>query len=124
MKKDRLQNLQPFKQGYDPRRNVNGGPRKLLSKIADMGYSYGEISSTILTICAMQIDEIKAVCESNEATALERMICKALLRDFEKGSLWNMETIINRAIGKPKETQAVISDNKIEVVFVKGKTIL
>lgn len=113
-----------FKIGYDPRRNLNGAPRKLLSKIADMGYTYGEISSTILTICAMTIDEIKAVSESPEATAIERMICKALLRDFEKGSLWNMETIINRAIGKPKETQAVISDNKIEVVFVKGKTIL
>jgi hypothetical protein len=31
---------------------------------------------------------------------------------------------LSRVYGKPKETTAVIQDSKIEVVFVKGKTIL
>jgi hypothetical protein len=46
------------------------------------------------------------------------------LRDYEKGSLWNLETIISRAIGKPKESATVENSGKIEVVFVEGKTIL
>jgi hypothetical protein len=31
---------------------------------------------------------------------------------------------MNRAIGKPKETTSIEKDNKIEVIFIKGKTIL
>jgi len=113
-----------FKKGFGPKRNTNGAPRKLISKIADLGYTYGEISSTILNIAAMTIDEIKQIAENEDCAALERLIAKSLIKDFSKGSLWNLETIISRAIGKPKETAQLINDNKIEIVFVKGKTIL
>lgn len=55
---------------------------------------------------------------------LERLVAKALIKDFGKGSLWNDETLLSRAICRPKETTAIEQDNKIEVVFVKVKTIL
>ena len=47
----------------------------------------------------------------------------AVIKDFSKGSLWNFETLLNRAIGKPKETKE-IQNEKFEFVIVKGKTIL
>jgi hypothetical protein len=44
-------------------------------------------------------------------------------RDFSKGSIWNFESLLNRAIGRPKETIQT-QNEKIQVVFVEGKTIL
>jgi hypothetical protein len=43
---------------------------------------------------------------------------------MRKGSLYNLETLFTRVYGKPKEQMDIKSDNKIEVVFVNGKTIL
>lgn len=124
MNKNSLNNLAPFKKGFDPKRNLSGAPRKLISKISELGYSNREIADTLMNIAALTKTEIQSITDNEECTLLERMVAKALLRDYEKGSLWNLETIISRAIGKPKETTAVTNDGKIEVVFVKGKTIL
>jgi hypothetical protein len=43
---------------------------------------------------------------------------------MSKGSLYNIETLLTRVFGKPKEQMDFKSDNKIEVIFVDGKTIL
>lgn len=119
-----LKNLKHFKKGFDPDRNYKGRPRKLVSKISDIGYSNSEIMDCIKNIAALTEDEIKQIVDNKDCTVLERMIGKAILKDFSKGSLWNLEIIINRAFGKPKETQAVENTGKVEVVFIKGKTIL
>jgi hypothetical protein len=52
------------------------------------------------------------------------MIAKALLKDVSKSSLYSFELLISRAFGKPKETASFQTNEKIEVVYVKGKTIL
>ena len=72
----------------------------------------------------MTKSEIESICENESFTMLERLVAKALIKDFEKGSLWNIEVILSRSIGRPKETTAIEQDTKIEVVFVEGKTIL
>jgi hypothetical protein len=122
--KKSLENLKHFKKGFDPDRNIKGAPRKLVSKISDIGYTNSEINDTIKNIAALTEDEVKQLVDNKDCTLLERMIAKAILKDFGKGSLWNFELIINRAFGKPKETQSVENTGKIEVVFIKGKTIL
>jgi len=113
-----------FSKGYDPRRNTNGAPRKLISTLSDLGYTTRQVSDTMLNLLAMSKIEIQAISENESFTMLERMIAKALIKDFGKGSLWNVETLLNRAIGKPKESAIIENENKIEFVFVKGKTIL
>ena len=45
-------------------------------------------------------------------------------RSLEKGSLYSLETLLTRVYGKPKEQMVIAMDNKIEIVFVDGKTIL
>ena len=118
------ENLIPLKPGYDPRRNYKGAPRKVVSTLNEIGYKNREISDTLLNILALTLDEIKVIADNEGATALERTIAKAILNGAAKGSLYNIETVITRAIGKPKEVSEVKQDSKIEVVFVKGKTIL
>lgn len=123
MAKDDIVKYQ-FKKGFDPKRNSSGAPRKLISKISELGYNNREIADTLMNIAALTKAEIQSITENEECTLLERMVAKALLRDYEKGSLWNLETIISRAVGKPKESATVENSGKIEVVFVEGKTIL
>lgn len=117
-------NLIPFKKGYDARRNMNGSPRKVISTFKSMGYNMREIKETITALLAMTEDELKHIEINMDCNVLERTMATALLKGLVKGSLYNVETIISRAMGTPNQTTDVNVDNKIEVVFVKGKTIL
>jgi hypothetical protein len=45
-------------------------------------------------------------------------------KSLEKGSLYSLETLLTRVYGKPKEQMDIQTDNRIEIVFVDGKTIL
>jgi hypothetical protein len=78
----------------------------------------------IQVLMAMTVDELKAVWDNKESTILEKTLANALIKSMAKGSLYSVDTLLSRVYGKPKETTAVIQDSKIEVVFVKGKTIL
>lgn len=104
--------------------NPFGRPRKLVSTLSGIGYTNSQINDTMMNIIALTLDEIKQIENNTTCTALERTIAKAVLNGAKKGSLYNLETLITRAMGKPKETQAVENTGTIEVVYVKGKTIL
>jgi hypothetical protein len=78
----------------------------------------------MMAIVALTQSELQEIIYNETNTALERTVAKAVLKGLEKGSLYNLETLITRSIGKPKETQQVSTDSRIEVVFVNGKTIL
>jgi len=113
-----------FQKGFDPRRNIKGSPRKLISTFTDIGYTKREINDCIQNILALTLDEIKQIQDNEDCTILERTIAKALVKGFEKGSLYNLETTLSRSMGTPKESVEQITDNKIEIVYIEGKTIL
>ncbi len=104
--------------------NPNGRPKKYVSLLKESGYKLSEINDTIQTMMAMDLDELADVFKNPKATVLERTIANAMRKSLEKGSLYSLETLLTRVYGKPKETASVQTDGKIEVVFVKGKTIL
>lgn len=104
--------------------NPNGRPRKYVSLLKDAGYKLSEINDTIQTMMAMDLQELKSVWDNPKATILEKTIAAAMRKSLEKGSLYSLDTLLTRVYGKPKESAHVTTDNKIEVVFVKGKTIL
>lgn len=113
--------------GFDkhPERiNRNGRPMKLASKLNEIGYSSSQVLDTIKNILALTESEANEIAENEDSTILERMIAKALLKDLSKSSLYNSELLISRAFGKPKESASIQTNEKIEVVYVKGKTIL
>lgn len=122
--KGKSENLVPFQKGFDPRRNITGANRKVISTFIELGYSKKEIRDTYVIMMAMTEPELLAIYNNKDCSVLERTIALSLLKGMEKGSLWNLETIISRAIGTPNQSADVNIDNKIEVVFVKGKTIL
>jgi len=104
--------------------NPKGRPRKYVSLLKDSGYKLSEINDTIQSMMAMSMDELKEVYDNPVGTILEKTIANAMVKSLKKGSLYSLDTLLTRVYGKPKETATITNDGKIEVVFVKGKTIL
>lgn len=116
------QNLTPFKKGEVA--NPNGRPRKYITLLKDQGYKLSEINDTIQVMMSMNVEELKQVYDNPKATIMEKTIANAMNKSLMKGSLYSLETLMTRVYGKPKEQLDMKSDNKIEIVFVEGKTIL
>ena len=104
--------------------NPNGRPKKYVTLLKEQGYKLSEVNDTIQTIMSMDMDELKQVWDNPKATILEKTIANALMTSLKKGSLYSIDTLLNRVYGRPKETQQITQDGKIEVIFTKGKTIL
>ena len=104
--------------------NPNGRPKKYVTLLKEQGYKLSEVNDTIQTIMSMDMGELKQVWDNPKATILEKTIANALMTSLKKGSLYSIDTLLNRVYGKPKETSQVTTDGKIEVVFTQGKTIL
>ena len=103
------ENLRPFKKGHDPRRNLDGAPRKYVSQLTDLGYKKSEVTDTIQAMMAMTMDELKQVWENPKATILEKTVANAMRKSLEKGSLYSLETLLSRVYGSPKqETQTEV----------------
>jgi hypothetical protein len=104
--------------------NPNGRPRKYVSVLKDAGYKLSEINDTIQNMMAMTIDELNFVYTNPSTTILEKTIAGAMLKSLKNGSLYSLDTLLTRVYGKPKETAQIVTDNRIEVVYIEGKTIL
>ena len=92
--------------------------------LKEQGYKLSEVNDAIQALMSMDVKELSKVLDNPKATILELTIAKAMIQSLKKGSLYSMETLLTRVYGKPKETQQVSTDSRIEVVFVNGKTIL
>jgi hypothetical protein len=116
------EHLIPFVKGQSG--NPNGRPRKYVSILKDQGYKLSEINDTIQNMMAMNTDELKEVFNNQKSTILEKTVANAMNKSLIKGSLYSLDTLLTRVYGKPKEQIDFKGDNKIEVIFVDGKTIL
>jgi hypothetical protein len=113
-----------FQKGEAWKGNRHGRPRKYITELSPYGYKNAQVMDCIQVLMAMTTKELQEILKNEDSTVLERTLANALLKSLSKGSLYSVDTLLSRVYGKPKETTAVIQDSKIEVVFVKGKTIL
>ena len=107
------QNLKPFKKGEDERRWMEGRPKKFTTELAEHGYKLAEVNDSIQAIMAMDETQIKDVLKNPEATMLEKTVAKAIIKSYEKGSLYSMDTLLSRVYGKPKETVDATVEAKV-----------
>lgn len=122
----------PFKKGEIPKGaniwkkgqsgNPNGQPRKLATQLKMIGYTKAEASHTINAMLAMTIDELKEIFENPNSTILEKTIANALKKSLEKGSLYSVDTLLNRTHGKPTEMLEVNAETKSQIIVNFGST--
>lgn len=119
---DKLNNLKPFEKGESG--NPNGRPRKWISELKESGYKSSEVNDCILVMLSMTLEELADVYKNPKATILEKTVANALKRSLEKGSLYSLDTLLNRAVGKPKEsidhTTKGENINEIKVNIING----
>jgi len=78
--------------------------RKSLSTLQTIGYSNAEINATIQVALSLTLDELKEVYEHPKASVFEKTIANAIRKGLEKGSLFNLDLLLSRAYGKPRES--------------------
>jgi Family of unknown function (DUF5681) len=110
------ENIKPhqFKPGESG--NPNGRPRKFVSQLKEQGYKLSEINDTLMVLLSMDMDELQNVFFNPKSTVLEKAVANAIRKSIEKGSLFNIEMIITRAMGKPKER---IENNGSQELHIK-----
>lgn len=103
-------------------KGVSGNPKgrapKFLTTLERIGYSQKEVTDTLLVLLALTVDELKDVEADPKVTVLERAIARAIFRDLSKGSLYSIECILSRALGRPRETSEVKADINMQAFRV------
>ena len=107
----KTEHLTKWKPGC-PSPNPKGRKPKLVTVLKNEGYSQSEVKETILQLLTLTVQELNAVSENPSATILELTISRALLYGIRKGSLYALESLLNRSIGLPKITQDLNIESK------------
>lgn len=98
----------------------NGRPRKFVTLLKDEGYTKAEVMATYAVMLSRSLDELKAIYGNVQATVLERTVANAIRKDLEKGDLKNIEFILTRTHGAPK--QEVQQSTEITFIWQETKT--
>lgn len=99
--------------------NPNGRPKKFTTLMKEQGYKLSEVNDSIQAIMAMDEKQIREVTKKEDATMLEKTVAKAIIKSYEKGSLYSMDTLLSRVYGKPKETVDATVEAKVVNVTLK-----
>lgn len=99
--------------------NPNGRPKKFTTLMKEEGYKLSEVNDSIQAIMAMDEKQIREVTKNENATMLEKTVAKAIIKSYEKGSLYSMDTLLSRVYGKPKETVDATVEAKVVNVTLK-----
>ena len=110
------ENLKPFKKGYDERRWMQGRAKKLTTLMKEEGYKLSEINDTIQVMISMSEEQLKAIIKDPDATMLEKTVARAIIKSYEKGSLYSLETLLSRLYGKPRESIEATVEQKVITV--------
>lgn len=97
--------------------NPHGRPRKLVSRIANFGYTLIDIQNTIKNLLAYEPNELQAVVKNSESTVLEILVSKAIVEDIKRGGTQNLKNLMDRCFGMPKqETEMVLNQTQNVVI--------
>jgi hypothetical protein len=113
--KPKTDHLTPWQPGT-PSPNPGGRPRKFITSFKRDGLRQSQVNDIILVMLAMNESELTAIVDNGNATIIELTIARALLNGAKKGSLYAMESLLNRSVGMPKIQQEVNIEQRNVIV--------
>ena len=115
MSNNPIPNSKPFKPN-DERINKAGRPKKFTTLMKEEGYKLSEVNDSIQAIMSMDEKTIKELIKNPDATMLEKTVARAIVKSYEKGSLYSMDTLLSRVYGKPRESIEATVEQKVITV--------
>ena len=113
----KTEHLKPWRKG-DKSPNPSGRPVGIITLLQNEGYTPAQVNKTILQLLTLTEFEISELLNNQNATILERTIAKSLLRGLNSGSLYALESLLNRSVGMPSNKQNLqIESRSIEVTM-------
>ena len=118
----------PFGKGFDPRRHIGeGAPKKWATVQKEMQYTKEEVLITFRAIMVRPIEELRKLAQDEtHSSSIEAMVAKAIVTDYDKGSLYRTDSILDRLWGKATEHKDEtinlnVTSLKVEVIKVDAK---
>jgi len=113
-----ISNNKPFQPGHDERRNINGRPKKLKTILSGHGLSPVQVNQLISELMMMNQCELESLTLDQTASIFENITAAALLKSRKNGSLYALETLLNRTQGMPKASNdIVLTDKRIDITL-------
>ena len=95
-----------------------GRPKSLKTILkTDYSLTQTQCNEAILSMLGKTKSEIESEVNNTEAPMFNRIIAKALLKSYQNGSLYAIESLLNRSIGMPKQ-QTEIQSNQVQCINV------
>lgn len=113
----KTEHLKPWIKG-DKSPNPFGRPIGIVNLLKKEGFTQSQVNKTILQLLTLTEIEILEIQKNINANILERTVAKALIKGLHSGSLYALESLLNRSIGMPNSKQNLqIESKKIEVTL-------
>lgn len=82
----------------------NGRPKKFITTVTEAtGYKKSQVNDCYLTMLKLPMLELKRIADDPKTPSLEVLVARGIHGDAKRGELKNLESMLNRAIGKPVE---------------------
>jgi hypothetical protein len=92
-----------FQKGQ-PSPHPEGRPKALKTILnLEFGISQTQCNELILSMLAMTKEQIEKESNNPESPMFTRIIGKAMIKSYNNGSLYALESLLNRSIGLPKQ---------------------
>jgi hypothetical protein len=98
--------------------NKQGRPKSLKTILqSEYAITQTQCNDVILSMLAMTKAEIEQQTNNADSPMFYRIVGKAMLKSFSNGSLYALESLLNRAVGMPKQ-QTDITTTQERPIFV------
>jgi hypothetical protein len=89
---------------HQPKRKNGRKPSAIKKYIKDNNLNYYDIAALSKYILPLTKDQLATLSKDEKAPFVVRLFAVAVMKDMSRGNLSNIMQLIDRAVGKPKET--------------------
>lgn len=103
--------------------NPNGRPKKWMNTLIESGYSKSQINDCYTALLAQTEEKLIELRDDKSLDILVRKTAKALLKEWDKGTIYNQEVMITRVHGQPKEEIDQRTEMTVKINIIKASEI-